>query len=54
MWQVVRKTNDGYETWDDPLSGEVFSTQEQAESRADELNRFCWFRGDYHIVKEAE
>jgi hypothetical protein len=54
MWQVFRKTTDGYEAWDVPLFGEVFSTQEQAEARADELDRVCCFLGDFHIVKEVE
>jgi len=34
MWQVVLVVNDGYETWKQPIDGEVFNTEQEADNRA--------------------
>jgi len=51
QWQVVLVVNDGYETWKQPIDGEVFNTEQEAENRAAELDQ-CWnFPGEYHTTR---
>ena len=51
QWQVVLVVNDGYETWKQPIDGEVFDTEQEADSRAAELDQCRNFPGEYHTTR---
>ena len=53
MFQIYRKTFDGYEFYDQFLDGESFVIEVDAMCRCDELDEFWNFPGEYHFVKEV-
>ena len=53
MFQIYRKTFDGYEFYDQFLDGESFVIEVDAMCRCDELDESWNFPGEYHFVKEV-
>lgn len=54
MWQVVLVINDGNECWEQPIDGEVFDTESEADRRADELDKTIPPSWGWHGVRAVD